>query len=80
MLNGLLDKCSYLDPRFRSTYLLNKDEVIFEIKQGAVSVAEKDVPSPSSEMIDEGNNEEPPKKEIKGTSCNFETHIVTTNN
>ena len=31
MLNGLLDKCSYLDPRFRSTHLLNKDEVIFEI-------------------------------------------------
>ena len=62
MLNGLVDKCSYLDPRFCSTYLLNKDEVIFEIKQEAVSVAEKDVPSPSSEMIDEGNNEEPPKR------------------
>ena len=53
MLNGLLDKFSYLDPRFRSTYLLNKDEVIFEIKWEAVSVAEKDVPSPSSVMIDD---------------------------
>ena len=66
MLNGLLHKCSYLDPQFRSTYLLNKDELIFEIKQEAVSIAEKDVPSPSSEMIDEGSNKEPPKKKLKG--------------
>ena len=64
ILNCLLDKCSYLDPQFCSAYLLNTEEVIFEIKRETNAIAEKDVPSPSSVMIDEESNDEPPKKKL----------------
>ena len=36
----LLDKCSFLDPRFRAKYVMNKDEVIYQLKQEAIATLE----------------------------------------
>ena len=70
MLNELLDICSYLDPRFRSAYLYNKEEAIFEIKREAIAIAEKGAIAPNTVMVDEEeSNDEPPKKKLKGLAA-----------
>ena len=38
-MNHLLDKCSYFDPRFCYTYLLNKEETLFDIEKEAMEIA-----------------------------------------
>ena len=72
MLNGLLDKCSYFDPRFRSVYLFNKEEVHFESKQEAVVIAEENIQPPSSLMVGEEcdqSDDQPAKKKLKGLAA-----------
>ena len=60
----LLDKCSYLDPRFRSKYITEKQEVVAQIKEEAVAVINSLIPSPGEK--DDGTSEDPPKKRAKG--------------
>ena len=38
----LLDKCSFLDPRLCGKYAMDKDEVIYQLKQEAVAVLESE--------------------------------------
>ena len=42
----LLDKCSFLDPRFHGKYTMDKDEVIYQLKQEAVAVLEMKMKRP----------------------------------
>ena len=63
----LLDKCSYLDPRFRSKYVKGKEEVIAQIKEEAVAVINAMIPSPGEN--DDGTSEDPPKKKAKGLAA-----------
>lgn len=72
----LLDKCSFLDPRFRSKYVSEKEEVIVQIKQEAVMVQNSLVPSPT---IDAEELEEtgPPKKKAKGLGAILQHSLST---
>ena len=62
------------DPRFRCTYLVNKDEVIFDIKQEAIEEAESVVPLPVCTIADDDDvtsqeSQPPPKKKLKGLAA-----------
>ena len=39
-LSELIDKCSYLDPRFRTRYLNNKGETLVQIKSEAITISD----------------------------------------
>ena len=62
----LLDKCSYLDPRFRVDYLVDKDRTLREIESEAVSIAVK--PDSSFDATVDEEDLAPPKKP-KGLSA-----------
>ena len=62
----LLDKCSYLDPRFRVDYLVDKDRTLREIESEAVSIAAK-LDSSFDATVDE--EDLPPSKKPKGLSA-----------
>ena len=68
-----MDKYNYLDLRFHCIYLVNKDEVIFDIKQEAIEEAESVVPSPICIIADDDDttsHESPtPMKKLKGLAA-----------
>ena len=39
-LSEIIDKCSYLDPRFRTRYLNNKEETLIQNKSEALIIAD----------------------------------------
>ena len=39
-LSELINKCSYLDPRFRTRYINNKEETLIQIKSEAITIAD----------------------------------------
>ena len=69
----LLDKCSYLDPRFRSKYITEKQEVVAQIKEEAVAVINSLIPSPVEG--DDGTSEDPPKKRAKGLAAILQHYL-----
>lgn len=73
---SLLEKCSFLDPRFRCKYLSDKDVVVSEISQEAIEFLKSDVPSPvrvapgSDHHSDyDDDNPPPPPPRKKGLSA-----------
>ena len=70
-LPKLIDKCSYLDPRFRTCYLNNKEETLVQIKSEAITIADNIY----KENPDE--DEPPPAKKSKGLGAIL-TKIVGT--
>ena len=65
----LLDKCSFLDPRFRARFVMNKDEVIYQLRQEAIATLESADETRVREAATEHSTEEsdeithPKKKE-----------------
>ena len=62
-ISELIDKCYFLDPRFKSQHLQDKDEVLMLITMEAVEIAEV--------LKDENNSLEskPPTKKLKGLAA-----------
>ena len=66
----LLDKCSFLDPRFRGKYVMDKDEVIYQLKQEAVAVLESENEKATTDHSAENPEESQHlKKKRKGLSA-----------
>ena len=65
-LPELIDKCSYLDCRFRTRYL-NKEETPIPIKSEALTIAD-DIYKEKPPQEDEP----PPSKKLKGLGGNFD--------
>ena len=59
-LSELIDKCSYLDPRFRTRYVNNKEETLVQIKSEAITIADDIYKEKPQE------DEPPPSKKSKG--------------
>ena len=72
-LSDLIDKCSYLDPRFRTRYLNNKEETLEQIKSEAITIADNIYKEKSDE------DEPPPANKSKGLGAIL-TKIVGTDN
>lgn len=60
-VSDIIDKCSYLDPRFRLTYLTQAEETLSQIDSEAVEIADTLV-APSNAPTTSG----PPAKKLKG--------------
>ena len=61
----LLDKCSFLDPRFKTEYLEDKEGTLLELSSEATALADKDTPTTC-----EGEEETPPPaKKAKGLAA-----------
>jgi len=76
LATSLLDKCSFLDPRFRCKFVTDREEVLYQIKEEAVSELESfspPRPMPTDHDIETESTEEarPPvkKKKLKGLSA-----------
>ena len=69
---SLLDKCSYLDPRFRRKHVAKQEEVIYQLKMEAVEMLQKtdaqDVAAEVEVAVSE-TSEMPKQKKIKGLSA-----------
>ena len=63
----LLDKCSFLDPRFRGKYAMDKDEVTYQLKQEAVVVLQsEDDKATTNDLAGNPEDRQHPKKKRKG--------------
>ena len=60
-ISELIDKCSYLDPRFRTQYLNNTEETLMQVKAEAIGIAET-IPMETSVQEDQP----PSTKKSKG--------------
>ena len=60
-ISELIDKCSYLDPRFRTQYLNNTEETLMQVKSEAIGIAET-IPMETSVQEDQP----PSTKKSKG--------------
>ena len=68
----LLDKCSILDPRFCGKYGMDKDEVIYQLKQEAVAVLESENEKATTDHSAENPEESQHlKNKRKRIECNF---------
>ena len=66
----LLDKCSFLDPRFRGKYAMDKDEVTYQLKQEAVTVLEsEDEKATTDHLAENAEDSRHPRKKRKGLSA-----------
>ena len=59
-MSELIDKCSYLDPRFRTRYLNNEEETLLQIKSEATEIADNICQDVQEEV------QPPPTKKSKG--------------
>ena len=60
--SDLIDTCSFLDPRFRSDYLADKERTLLRLTSEAVSIADE----LGSTMEEEDEEEPPAPKKLKG--------------
>ena len=65
-ISDLLDKCSYLDPRFREDHLADKDRTLSYIQSEAVSIADQLCTSRGSSSDDKEAEGPPAPKKLKG--------------
>ena len=75
MINGLVDKCTYLDLDFVLLTFLIKKKQSLRSKEKRL-LCRKSIPSPNNEMVNNESNDEPPKK-LKGLAAMYtETQFI----
>ena len=68
---SLLDKCSYLDPRFKRKHMANQEEVTCQVKMEAVEMLQQnDAHDVAAEVeVAVSQTSEMPKQKMKGSSA-----------
>ena len=70
MQNDLLDIATLLDPRFKDQYLENKEHIILQVKEEAITLLSNTTSSPESESSEHNHSAlPPPEKKAKGLAA-----------
>ncbi len=74
--NDLPDIATLLDPRFKDRYLENKEDIILQVKEEAITLLSNTTSSPESESSEHNHSVLPfPEKKVKGLAAVLK-HIV----